>query len=70
MQTFTNSFNIAVNKSKTEVVLNFSQVAPIMDEDHTVKDIETFPVASLVMTGENAQRLIAVLSNLLRNEES
>ena len=68
MQTFTNQFNIAVSNSKTEVVLKFSQVSPVIQEDNSITGTEITPVADLVMTMETAQSLAEILNEMIQQE--
>ena len=69
MQTFTNQFNIAISNSKTEIVLKFSQLSPVMDSENNITGTESAPVADLVMTAETAKNLVRVLGGLLQDTE-
>lgn len=71
MQTYTNRFNVAMNKDGSEIILNFFQNMPelqaVADQDATDSDLPTemIPVANLVMTGQCAHNLLTVLQNIL-----
>lgn len=59
MAQYTNSVTITMNATKTEVFMSFSQDRPSVDEQK-----ESTPVSDLVMTGELAAQMLAMLTTL------
>lgn len=68
MQTFVNGFQIVVNQDKSEIVLNFLQRVPSLDQNGAVVGVVEHPVSNLVMTGENARQLATALTASLNIE--
>ena len=74
MQLFANKFSIAMNESKSEVVVNFFQNVPTIPgsvDGTTVSgtmDSEVVPISNLVMTGEFAEQLATTLLRMLEQK--
>lgn len=76
MQAYTNRFDIIVSSNKSEVMINFSQIAPaVRDPSEDVEGApapkfaeDATPVANLVMTGQCARNLANLLLSLLDRE--
>ena len=73
MQTFVNKFDIVINQDKSEVVLNFSQMSPVLPKEGgampTDITTEETPVSSMVMTNILAQNLITTMQRMLNTME-
>ena len=64
MMQYVNGFSCAVSKDKSEVVINFVQKVPDVEDDGTVSET-TEKVASVIMGRESAKQLTDALAEFL-----
>lgn len=62
---YTNGFTCAMDNEKGEVIINFIQQSPQIEEDGTIKEIKVEQVASLVMGKVTAKNMLDNLSKML-----
>lgn len=66
MMIYTNKFSVATDDTKSELILNFMQQSPIVNEKTgEIDGTNTDLAASVVMTGKAAMELIEMLKGIL-----
>ena len=62
MNIYTNAFRCASNEAGTEFTLQCLQTYPVYNDKNEIERVENEIVASLVMSGESARSLAALIS--------
>ncbi len=71
MNLYTNGFAFATKEDLSEIVINFTQVNPIVGADGEITTTKVESVASLVMNLDTAQELAKVLSkSVFRSQDN
>ena len=72
MYNYANRFTVLTNQNKTEFLLKFAQDAPVIssmpDTDGSSVNVESMPVADIVVTGELAREIARLISKTLEQE--
>lgn len=70
MLQFTNGFSCAMDQEKEEVMINFVQQIPKIENDGKPQGVHTEEVIKLVMGKVLAQNLLDALTEILAEDES
>lgn len=70
MLQFTNGFSCAMDQEKEEIMINFVQQIPKIENDGKPQGVQTEEVIKLVMGKVLAQNLLDALTEILTEDES
>lgn len=68
MLQYVNGFSCAIDSEKEDVILNFVQRSPVIDEEGIQEETQVETVSSLIMGKAVAERLLEALEELLTSE--
>lgn len=69
MLQYTNGFSSAIDSQKEEVIINFTQQAPVFDVEGNVVEVQVENIIGLAMGKSMAENLVEVLNGLLSEME-
>lgn len=69
MLQYTNGFSCAIDPTREEVIINYTQQAPIFDEDGNVTKVKVEEVIGLAMGRGMAENLVEALNGLLNDSD-
>lgn len=69
MYTYANGFQLSVKNDKSEVLLRFTQAAPVLSREGAITDTQEEVVSSVIINGQLAKKLIDNLTELLSADD-
>lgn len=70
MLQYTNGFSCAMDQEEEEIIINFVQQSPVLDDEGKVKEVKSEEVISLVMRKALVEKLLETLCEMTGSDDT